>query len=423
MNHAVICGGTRIPFSRAGTAYQDVGNQEMMTFVLQALTDKLHLNGKRLGDVSLGAVMAHSKDWNFARECVLGTSLAPETPAHNLQRACGTSLEATIQIANKIRLGQIESGIAAGYDSMSDVPISYSRKFASTLIKSSRGKSIIDKIRPWVDIRPSDVKPVFPAVVEPRTGLSMGESCELMAKTWQITQEEQDILALASHKNAAAAWKNNFYSDLVSPFQGAKFDNNVRENTTLEKLRTLKPVFDRSKAGTLTAGNSSPLTDGAAAVFLASREYAQKNSLPILAKFVDAEVAAVNFVDKSEGLLMAPAYAVARMLQRNNLKLQDFDFYEIHEAFAAQVLCTLKAWESEEYCKSRLGCSTALGSIDRSKLNIHGSSIAIGHPFGATGARIVATLAKTISQKQNSRGLISICTGGGMGVVAILESV
>lgn len=423
MKDAVICGGKRIPFARAGTFYQEVDNQQMMTFVLQAIAEQFHLNGKCIGDVSLGGVMTHSKDWNLARECVLGTSLSPETPAFNIQRACGTSLEATIQVANKIKLGQIDSGIAGGFDSMSDIPISYSSKFANTLVKSSRGKSLWEKILPWIDIRPSDLKPVFPAVVEPRTRLSMGESCELMAKTWGISQEEQDQLALSSHKNAAEAWKNNFYSDLVVPFHGAKIDNNVREKTTIEKLRSLKPVFDRSKAGTLTAGNSSPLTDGAAAVLLANKEYAQKNALPILAKFVDGEVAGVNFVDKSEGLLMAPTYAVARLLQRNHLSLQDFDFYEIHEAFAAQVLCTLKAWESEDYCKSRLRWPNALGSIDRSKLNVHGGSVAIGHPFGATGARIVATLAKSLSQKPGSRGLISICTGGGMGVVAILESV
>lgn len=420
MKKVVIVGGARIPFCRAGTAYANSNNQELMTAAMKALVGKFHLEGKLIGDVSMGGVMNHSSDWNMAREVVLGSGLAPETPAFGLQRACGTSLEATILLANKITLGQIDSAIAGGFDSMSDIPIAFSEKLSKTLIASSKGKTILEKIKPWLSIRMKDFKPKFPAVVEPRTGLSMGEHCELMAQEWNLSQKEQDELALMSHKNAAKAWKDGFYNDLVFPLHGATQDNNIREST-LEKLSKLKPAFERSAKGTLTAGNSSPLTDGASAIFLCSEDYARKNKLPIQAYFSECEVSAVDFLRKKEGLLMAPAYAVPKMLLRKGIKLQDFDFYEIHEAFAAQVLCTLKAWESEAFCKDRLNLPGKLGSIDRSKLNVAGGSVSIGHPFGATGTRIVATLAKLLEQKGSGRGLISICTGGGMGVTAILE--
>lgn len=420
MKKVVLVGGIRIPFCRAGTAYSNATNQEMMTATVKALVSKFHLENKTVGDVALGGVMNHSSDWNLAREVVLGSGLTAETPAFGIQRACGTSLEAAILLANKIELGQIDCGIAGGFDSMSDVPIAYSSNLSKILVASSRGKSFGDKIKPWFGLKLNDLKPKFPAVVEPRTGLSMGEHCELMAQEWKLTQAEQDELAFHSHQNAAKAWKEGFFQDLVVPYAGAKQDNNVRE-TSMEKLAKLKPSFERSAKGTLTAGNSSPLTDGAAAVFLCSEDYARKNKLPIQAYFVDCEVSAVDYLVKKEGLLMAPAYAVPKMLLRKGIKLQDFDFYEIHEAFAAQVLCTLKAWESDTFCRERLGLPGKLGSIDRSKLNVVGGSVALGHPFGATGARIMGTLGKLLEQRNGKRGLISVCTGGGMGVTAILE--
>ncbi len=419
MRKVVVAGGARIPFTRAATNYIDVKNQELMTAALKALVEKFKLQGKKIGDVSLGGVMTHSFDWNIARECVLGSGLSPETPGFNIQRACGTSLEAAILLANKIALGQIESGIAGGFDSMSDVPIEVHPKMAKLLVAASRARSFSDQLKVWSGFRPSLLKPRVPGVTEPRTKLSMGQHCELMAKEWGITQREQDELAAASHQKAAAAWERGFFNDLVFPAFGVSKDNNVRKDSTVEKLGKLKPVFDRS-AGTLTAGNSTPLTDGASAVLLCSEDFAKANGLPVLAYFVDAEVAAVNFLE-GEGLLMAPATAVGKMLQRRGEKLQDFDFYEIHEAFAAQVLCTLKAWESADYCKKKIGLPGALGSIDRAKLNVNGGSVAIGHPFGATGARLVASLAKQLQEKGKGRGLISVCTGGGMGVVAILE--
>jgi acetyl-CoA C-acetyltransferase len=422
MKKVVIAGGARIPFCRAGSAYADSTNQDLMTAAAKALVDKFQLQGKTLGEIVLGGVMNHAYDWNLAREVALGCGVAPETPAFGIQRACGTSLEAAILVANKIALGQIESGIAGGFDSMSDVPIEVGAKMAKTLVAASRARSLQERLKIFLGLRPADFKPRFPGVTEPRTGLSMGEHCELMAKEWKLEQREQDELALVSHQNGAKAWSEGFYNDLVFPHAGAKKDNNVRGDSSLEKLSKLKPAFDRSSGlGTLTAGNSSPLTDGAAAVLLCSEDYARANKLPIQAFFVDCEVAAVDFLGKKEGLLMAPAYAVPKMLARRSLKLQDFDFYEIHEAFAAQVLCTLKAWESEDFCKGRLGLPGALGKIDRSKLNVVGGSVAIGHPFGATGARITATLAKLLERKGSGRGLISICTGGGMGVTAILE--
>jgi len=391
-----------------------------MTAVLSGMVEKFKLGGVTLGDVSLGAVMKHSRDWNLARESVLGSGLAAETPAFDLQRACGTGLEAAILIGNKIALGQIDSGIAGGTDSISDTPIVYPDHYRDILLSSARGRSLGARIKPWLGLRPRDFKPVLPGVQEPRTGLSMGQSTELTAKEWSITRAAQDELALASHQKAAAAWDDGFYSDLVVPFQGAVEDNNIRRDSTLEKLAKLKPVFDRGPHGTMTAGNSTPMTDGAAGILLASEEWAADHGLPVLAYLRYGKVAAVDFIYK-ETLLMAPAHAVSAMLQDAGLDFSAFDLFEIHEAFAAQTLATMKAWESEEYCRDKLGRNTPLGPIDRSKLNTKGGSIAIGHPFAATGSRILASLAKLIDERGSGRGLISICTAGGMGVTAIVE--
>lgn len=415
-----IVGSSRIPFARSFGAYMGISNQELMTAAMNALVGRYNLQEQVLGEVALGAVMKHSKDWNLAREVALGTALSASTPAYTISQACGTSLEASILVANKIALGQIECGIAGGVDTNSDLPIVFSQNFSHSLLKSSRAKSLPQSLKALMKIKLKDLKPIAPAVTEPRTHLSMGQSCELMAKEWNLTQAEQDELALASHTHALQAYKDGFYNDLVSPFGKLEQDDNVRAST-LEKMASLKPAFDRkSGKGTLTAANSSALTDGAACVLLASEDWAQKNNLPILAYLTFSQVAAVDFVG-GEGLLMAPAYAVSEMLKKANLNLQDFDYYEIHEAFAAQVLCTLKAWESAEFCKERLGRDSAMGSIDRSKMNIKGGSVALGHPFAATGARIVGGLAKMLNEKGSGRGLISICTGGGMGVTAILE--
>lgn len=415
-----IIGGTRIPFCRSYTAYAEQSNQDMMTAALNGLVSKYNLKGEKLGDVSLGAVIKHSRDWNLARECVLGTELAPETPAFDLTRACGTSLEAAILIGNKIALGQIDAGIAAGTDTISDTPIVYPDEYQRLLIKSATGRSMGAKLKPWLGLRPRFFKPVLPAVIEPRTGLSMGQSMEITAKEWSVTREAQDELAYQSHMKAAAAWQDGFYKDLVVPFSGAEVDNNVRPDSTPESLAKLRPAFDRSPAGTMTAGNSTPLTDGAASVLLASEEWAAERGLPVLAYLRYGKVAAVDFVG-GEGLLMAPAYAVSEMLSDANLGFSDFDFFEIHEAFAAQVLSTLKAWEDPTFCRERLGCDAPLGAIDRSKLNVKGGSVAVGHPFAATGARILASLAKILEGNGGGRGLISVCTAGGMGVTAILE--
>ena len=419
-----IIGGARIPFARANGAFGDANNQDMLTAALRALVDRFALKGERLGEVAAGAVIKHSRDWNLARESTLGSGLHPETPAYDLQRACGTSLSAVAQLANRIDRGEIDCAIAGGADSASDVPLTYSRNLQRSVLALSRGKSWTDKLRTIGDLRPWDLAPAHPGVGEPRTGLSMGQHCEEMAKEWQIGRKEQDELALASHKNAAAAWLSGFYADWVVEFHDLKRDNNVRGDTSLEKLASLRTAFDPSPAGTLTAGNSSPLTDGAACVLVASEEWARARGIKPLAYFTFAETAAVDFVGMAgpkEGMLMAPAYAVPRMLDRAGLKLQDFDIYEIHEAFAAQVLCTLKAWESDSYCRKRLGRDAALGSIDRAKLNPKGSSVALGHPFAATGARIVMTAAKQLAERGSGRALISICAAGGMGVTAIVE--
>ena len=418
-----IIGGQRTPFLKSFTGYKHDSTQFLMTHALNALVNKYHLQGKLLGDVALGAVTNSSVNWELARECVLSTALSPYTPAAFIQRACGTSLEATIFIGNKIALGQIDWGIAGGVDTNSDMPLLYSDKLRNALLQFSHTHSLRGKLKALLQLRLRDLKPAMPQIKEPRTGLSMGEHCELMVKEWHISREEQDALALQSHRNAVKAYAEKFYQDLVAPVRDITKDGIVRADTTMEKLAKLKTSFDFTSAGTLTAGNSSPLTDGAAAVLLANEMQIQREKLQPLARLVDAEVTAVNYVG-GDGLLMAPTIAVSRLLARQQLRLQDFDYYEIHEAFAGQVLCTLKAWEDAAYTKKFLLRETVLGAIDRNKLNVKGGSIALGHPFAATGARIVAGLAKMLSEdKTRKRGLISICTAGGMGVAAILESV
>ena len=425
IRRVAIIGGNRIPFTRSNTAYAHASNQEMLTATLQGLIDRFNLHGERLGDVAAGAVMKHARDFNLVRESVLSTTLARETPAFDLQQACGTGLEAAMVVANKIALGHIECGIAGGVDTTSDAPIGINEKMRRILLDASRAKTAVQRVAVLARMRPGMlVKPSLPRNAEPRTGYSMGEHGELMAREWGISREDQDALALKSHLNLANAYKDGFFTDLMTPFKGVTRDNNLRADLTIEKLRSLKPAFDKKVApdqGTLTAGNSTPLTDGASAVLLGSDEWAGSRNLPVLAYLTFSEVAAVDFFDKKEGLLMAPAYAVPRMLSRAGLKLQDFDFYEIHEAFAAQVLCTLKAWEDKKYCKERLNLETPLGAINLEKLNVNGSSLAAGHPFAATGGRIIATLAKMLARKGSGRGLISICAAGGQGVVAILE--
>ena len=426
VRRVAIIGGNRIPFARSNTIYSKASNQEMLTVTLQGLVDRFNLHNACIGEVAGGAVMKHSKDFNLVRESVLSTSLAPETPAFDLQQACGTGLEACILVANKIALGQIESGIACGVDTTSDAPIAINEKMRRILLQVNGAKSTGQRLSILSKLRPSMLfKPALPRNSEPRTGLSMGEHAELMAREWQISREKQDQFTLSSHKKLLQAYDQGLFNDLMTAFYGCSRDNNLRDDLSIEKLRNLKPCFDKKVApnqGTLTPGNSTTLTDGASSVLLASEKWAQEKDLPILAYLTFSEVAAVDFYDKKEGLLMAPAYAVPRMLDRAGLTLQDFDYYEIHEAFAAQVLCTLKAWEDKSFCKDRLGLRQPLGKIDQSKLNVNGSSLATGHPFAATGARIVATLAKVLAQKGSGRGLISICAAGGQGVVAIIES-
>ncbi|MDH3272948.1 MAG: acetyl-CoA C-acetyltransferase [Gammaproteobacteria bacterium] len=416
-----VIGGSRIPFCRSHSIYRDCSNQDLMTAALAGLVNKFDLKGQTLGDVALGAVIKHSRDFNLARESVIECGLSPRTPGIDLQRACGTGLEACALIGNKIALGQIDSGIAGGTDTISDAPIVYPDSYRSIMMDVFRARSLPERILPWFRLRPAHFKPEFPGVNEPRTGLSMGQSTEITAKEWDIPREHQDQLALASHMKAAAAFDAGWYEDLVVPFMDCEEDNNIRRDTTFEKLSSLKPVFDRSAEGTMTAGNSTPLTDGAAAVLLASEEWARVKNLPVAAYLTYTQTAAINFVN-DEGLLMAPAYAVSEMLKTANLNLQDFDFYEIHEAFAAQTIATLKAWQSEKFCRERLGRNVAMGPVDLAKVNVKGGSLAMGHPFAATGARIVGTMAKLLSEKGSGRGLISVCTAGGMGVSAIMEA-
>ncbi len=417
---AHVLGGNRIPFARSNGAYAKASNQDMLTAALDGLVARYRLEGMRLGEVAGGAVLKHSRDFNLTRESLLGTRLSPETPAYDVGQACGTGLETTILVANKIALGQVDAGISAGADTTSDAPIALNDDLREILLEANSARSNVDRLRALAKVRPGHIVPDFPRNAEPRTGLSMGDHTALMAEEWGVTRAEQDELAVASHTNMAAAYDRGFMDDLITPYLGLERDQNLRADSTIERLAKLKPVFG-GENGTMTAANSTPLSDGASTVLLGTEEWAGEHGLEPLARFVDAETAAVDYVGGEEGLLMAPAYAVPRMLQRNNLSLQDFDFYEVHEAFAAQVLCTLKAWEDPVFCKQRLGLDAPLGSIDRGKLNVNGGSLAAAHPFAATGGRIVAALAKELAEKGSGRGLISICAAGGQGVVAILE--
>ena len=418
-----IVGGSRIPFARSNGPYSHKSNQEMLTAAFKGVVDRFQLHGEQIGEVAAGAVLKHSRDFNLCRESVLSSGLSAHTPAYDVQMACGTGLQAAINIANKIALGQIESGIAGGTDTTSDAPIAVNDKLRKILLDANRAKTTGQKLAALARIRPAMLAPATPTNGEPRTRMSMGQHCELMAKEWKIRREDQDQLAYESHRKAAAAYDAGFYDDLIVPFGGLTRDNNLRADTTIEKLASLGPAYDKkSGQGTLTAGNSTPLTDGASAVLLASEDWCKARGVKPLAYLTHAQTSAVDFAGPGkEGLLIAPAYAVPQMLARAGIKLQDFDYYEIHEAFAAQVLCTLKAWESEDYCKRVLGLPGALGSIDRSKLNIKGGSLAAGHPFAATGGRILAGLAKIIDENKGGRGLISVCAAGGLGVTAIVE--
>ncbi|MCW2619198.1 MAG: fadI [Modestobacter sp.] len=420
---AAIVGGNRIPFARSNSAYSRASNQDMLTATLDGLVARFGLQDQQVGEVVAGAVLKHSRDFNLTRESVLGSRLSAATPAYDVQQACGTGLEAAILVANKIALGQIESGIAGGVDTTSDAPLAVNEDLRRVLISLNSAKTLPQRLKALAGIRPGQLVPEIPRNAEPRTGLAMGDHAAITAKEWEIGREEQDELTVRSHHNLAAAYDRGFFDDLVTPYLGLSRDQNLRPDSSLEKLAKLKPVFGQGEGATMTAANSTPLTDGASAVLLASDEWAAEHGLPVLAHLVDAQTAAVDYVHGGEGLLMAPAYAMPVMLARNGLTLQDFDFYEIHEAFASTVLSTMKAWEDPAFCKEKLGLDAPLGSIDRAKLNVNGSSLAAGHPFAATGGRIVAGLAKQLHEAgPGKRGLISICAAGGQGVVAILES-
>ncbi|MCM3687897.1 acetyl-CoA C-acetyltransferase [Kocuria rosea] len=426
---AVVVGGNRTPFARAHGAYASASNQDMLTAALDGLAARYGLAGERIGEVAAGAVLKHPKDFNLTREAVLGSVLDPRTPAFDVQQACATGMEAVSTLVNKIRLGQIDSAIAGGVDSASDAPVVVSERLRRSLLELNRARTTPQKLRALAKLRPADLKPVAPGTGEPRTGLSMGEHQALTTARWGITRGAQDELAAASHRNLAAAYDRGFFDDLVTPFRGLSRDNNLRPDSTVEKLAGLKPVFGKSLAAeaTMTAGNSTALTDGASAVLLASEDWAAEHSLPVLAEVVDVEAAAVDFVHGDEGLLMAGAYAVPRLLERQALTFADFDFVEIHEAFAATVLANLAAWEDEQFGRERLGLAGAFGTVDRARLNVVGSSLATGHPFAATGGRIVATLAKLLRERADAtgrpaRGLVSVCAAGGLGVAAVLEA-
>ena len=418
---AAVVGGNRIPFARSNGDYFEASNQDMLTTTIDGLSARFGLGGERMGQVVAGAVLKHSKDFNLTRECVLGSAIDSASPAYDIQQACDTGIQAAILVASNIALGKIEVGIAGGVDTTSDAPIQVNEDLREVLMEANRRKSTADRVKLLGRLRPGHIVPEIPRNEEPRTGMSMGEHAAVTAEQWEIGREEQDELAAASHQRMAQAWEDGFFDDLATPYLGLSRDNNMRPDSSAEKLAKLKPVFGDRENGTMTAGNSTPLTDGASALLLASDEWAEERGLPVLAHIVDWEYAAVDYVHGDDGLLMAPVYAVPRLLQRNGLSLDDFDYVEIHEAFASQVLATLKAWEDADYCREKLGLDGPLGTVDRAKLNPKGSSLAAGHPFAATGGRIIATTAKMLDEKGGGRSLVSVCAAGGQGVVAIVE--
>ena len=418
---AAVIGGNRIPFARSNGPYFEASNQDMLTATLDGLAARFGLGGERVGEVVAGAVLKHSRDFNLTRECAMGSAFDSATPAYDIQQACDTGLQAALLVASKIALGRIDVGVAGGVDTTSDAPVAVNEDLRDVLMEANRTKSTAGRLKLLGRLRPGQIVPEIPRNAEPRTGMSMGEHAAVTAEQWDIGREEQDEVAATSHQRMAQAWEDGFFDDLVTPYLGLERDNNLRPDSTAEKLAKLKPVFGDEETGTMTAGNSTPLTDGASAVLLASDDWAHERNLPVLAHIVDWETAAVDYVHGEDGLLMAPVYAVPRMLQRHNLTFDDFDFIEIHEAFASQVLATLKAWDDEKFCRENLGLDGALGTVDRKKLNPHGSSLAAGHPFAATGGRILATTAKMLDEKGSGRSLISICAAGGQGVVAIVE--
>ncbi|MDN5892681.1 MAG: acetyl-CoA C-acetyltransferase [Nocardioides sp.] len=416
-----VLGGNRIPFARSNTKYATASNQEMLTAALDGLIERYGLEGERLGEFAAGAVLKHSRDFNLARETVLGSRLSPETPAYDIQQACGTGLQAAMQVANKIALGQIEVGVAGGSDTTSDAPIAVGEKLRKILLEANRAKDLKGRLAALIKVRPGDLVPSIPQNGEPRTGLSMGDHAALTALEWNISREAQDELAASSHQKLGEAYESGFVDGMITPFRGVDRDLNLRPESSVEKLSTLKPVFGKGEAATMTAGNSTPLTDGASTVLLATQEWAEEHDLPVLAYLTYYETAAVDYVTGHEGLLMAPAYAMPRMLARAGYDFEEFDFYEIHEAFASQVLSTLAAWEDPIFCKERLGLDKPLGTVERSKLNVNGSSLAAGHPFAATGGRILHTAAKLLAEKGSGKAVVSICAAGGQGVTAVLE--
>jgi acetyl-CoA C-acetyltransferase len=421
VRRVAVLGGNRIPFARSDSAYAHETDHDMLVATLDGLIERFELAGERLGEVVAGAVLKHARERDLTREAVLSSRLAPETPAYDVQQACGTGLEAVVLLANKIALGQVEVGVAGGVDTTSDAPLGMNDELRKIMLELRRTKSASERARTLTRLRPGQIVPDIPRNAEPRTGLSMGEHCAIMARDWGIGRAEQDELAARSHQRMAAAYERGFYTDLLTPYEGLERDQNLRPDSTVEKLARLKPVFG-GEHGTMTAGNSTPLSDGASTVLLASEQWARERGLPVLAYITAAQTAAIDHVGKREGLLMAPAYAMPRMLDRAGLTLQEFDCYEIHEAFAAQVLCTLRAWEDPVFCRERLGHEQPLGSIDRERLNVNGGSLAAGHPFAATGGRIVASLAKELHERGSGRGVISICAAAGQGVVAVLEA-
>jgi acetyl-CoA acetyltransferase family protein len=406
-----VIGGTRTPFAKAGTAFKRHSALDLAVHAVNGLMEKQELDPQAVDELVFGILLVDPRIPHLAREVVLASRLPAKVRALTITDNCITSLSGAALIADSILAGRAEVGIAGGVESLSNMPLLFNRRASRIFLDGASAKSLSQKMKLYLKLRPRDLTPKLPGIREPSTGLSMGEHCELMVKEWQIPRREQDQIAYRSHMNAHAATQDGRLRAEIHPLDGVDHDLLVRPATSIERLAKLAPVFDLSPAGTITAGNSSPLTDGATSVLLMSEARARREGRQPLAFIKAFEIASI---DPEDGLLMGPGLAVPRVLRKAGLRLSDIDIVEMHEAFGGQIACNLRAWQQGWK-------EPAIGTVDLDKLNPLGSSIAVGHPFGATGARIITTLANEMKRRDARYGLISICGAGATAGAMILE--
>ncbi|MEM9188659.1 MAG: acetyl-CoA C-acyltransferase FadI [Myxococcota bacterium] len=420
-----VVAGLRTPFAKQGTAYKDVSALDLGKLAVTELLQRTGVEPSEIGQVVYGQVVPSLSGPNIAREIVLGTGMPQDIEAYSVSRACATSYQSTVNVAESILAGSVDCGIAGGSDSASDVPIAVSKKLADALVTASKARTLPDRLRAFKNLKPKDLIPVPPALKEMSTGLTMGESAEKMAKENGISRADQDAYAHRSHTRTAKAWNDGRFADeVMTVYVPPKYkgsigeDNLVRKDSTLEGYEKLRPVFDR-KHGSVTAGNSSPLTDGASALLLMREDKAKALGFDVLGFIRSYSFAAL---DPRGQLLMGPSYATPIALDRAGIELSDIDLVDMHEAFAAQILSNTQAFESDAFAREKLGRKKRIGEIDWDKFNVNGGSIAIGHPFAATGARQITQTLHELKRRGGGLGLVTACAAGGLGAAMVLEA-